>query len=238
MTVGFNDFVTPLFEIVSMRGHPPFFLAGSLERIACWNVYREPPFLSNGSGTRYICTYRHIPYQKMSYALSTVTWDPIPPENIDTQTVLRYQLNPHRPPHLPPPPGRKECVYRHGLYLREVFAEAVELSADVRRGELMCAEGVHKQCGVRVYAETTGVFAEFSCEGKEKYALIYSSVPSEREKMQASFVAGAESPSFIVDDVFIRWDSLGLVSLNELSDLGALHTKSTGDDVFDLELTV
>ncbi|RNC61606.1 hypothetical protein TcCL_ESM00685, partial [Trypanosoma cruzi] len=132
MTKGLHDFVTPLFEITYMSDPPPFSLKGSLERIRGWNVYRLPPLWNHGSEKRYKCTHRLHRNQRMPYELSNVTGDPIAGMYVDIQLVLRYQLNPYRPPHLPPPLGFEDCIYRNQRpSLREVFMELVPLRPGV-----------------------------------------------------------------------------------------------------------
>ncbi|PBJ76400.1 hypothetical protein BCY84_09057 [Trypanosoma cruzi cruzi] len=226
MTEGLHDFVTPLFEITYMSDPPPFSLKGSLERIRGWNVYRLPPLWNHGSEKRYKCTHRLPLNQRMPYELSNVTGDPIAGMYVDIQLVLRYQLNPYRPPHLPPPLGFEDCIYRNQRpRLREVFMELVPLRPGVDANDALSLGAAHGACGVQLYTEATGVFEEFPRNEENGLALIYSTVPWAREELQTTFDAGAEAPSLIVDDVFISWATLGLLSLNELSDAGALHTE-------------
>ncbi|KAF8282194.1 hypothetical protein TcBrA4_0085860 [Trypanosoma cruzi] len=225
MTEELHDFVTPLFEITYMSD-PPHFLKGSLERIRGWNVYRLPPLWNHGSEKRYKCTHRLPLNQRMPYELSNVTGDPIAGMYVNPRPVLRYQLNPYRPPHLPPPLGFEDCIYRNQRpRLRECLWSWCHCVPALTR-TMRCPWERHT---VRVVfnctQRATGVFEEFPRNEENGLALIYSTVPWAREELQTTFDAGAEAPSLIVDDVFISWATLGLLSLNELSDAGALHTE-------------
>ncbi|RNF12191.1 hypothetical protein TraAM80_00472 [Trypanosoma rangeli] len=123
-----------------------------------------------------------------------------------SSTVSSLSTEPYRPPHLPPPPGREQSVYRfYGPRLREVFVETVPLRFGGRMTEALSSAAAHGTCGVNVYTEATGVFADFPCEEEGDLALVYSTVPWVREELQIPFGAGAEAPSLIVDDVFISW---------------------------------
>ncbi|EKF31404.1 hypothetical protein MOQ_004760 [Trypanosoma cruzi marinkellei] len=209
-----------------MRNPPPFSLKSSLDRIRGWNVYRLPPLWNHGSEKRYMCTHQFPLNQRMLYELPNVTGDPIAGMYVNPRAVLRYQLNPYQPPHLPPPLGRKNCVYRYfGAHLREVFMELVPMRVCVDVDDALSFGAAHGACGVQLYTEATGVFADFPYNEENGLALIYSTVPWVRKELQPTFDAGADAPSLIVDDVFISWDTLGLLSLNELSDAGALHTE-------------
>ncbi|PWU85616.1 hypothetical protein C3747_604g3 [Trypanosoma cruzi] len=113
-----------------------------------------------------------------------------------TWPVLRYQLNPYRPPHLPPPLGFEDCIYRNQRpSLREVFMELVPLRPGVDVNDALSLGAAHGACGVQLYTEATGVFEEFPRNEENGLALIYSTVPWAREELQTTFDAGAEAPS-------------------------------------------
>ncbi|ORC92493.1 uncharacterized protein TM35_000032460 [Trypanosoma theileri] len=226
--------ITPLFEITCMEEPLPFSIVGSLEHNGNWCVYREPPLLSGGSDERYLCTHRKRISHLGSYEFSTITEDPIPSMEMHDRMFLRYQLNPYKPPFLPSPPGFEDYIYRNQRpYLREVFVEPVEVHPVNGRVGLFSSETMHTVCGINVYTKPTGVFSDFHREEGDDFVLIYSSIPEVRESLQRCFDATSNSPSLIVDDVFISWDTLGLVSLNELFELSVLYAEEVFHDVFD-----
>ncbi|KAF8304772.1 hypothetical protein TcBrA4_0048660 [Trypanosoma cruzi] len=90
--------------------------------------------------------------------------------------------------------------------------ELVPLRPGVDANDALSLGAAHGACGVQLYTEATGVFEEFPATRKMASALIYSTVPWAREELQTTFDAGAEAPSLIVDDVFISWATLGLLS--------------------------
>ncbi|KAH9589450.1 hypothetical protein LSM04_009528 [Trypanosoma melophagium] len=228
--------ITPVFEITYVGDPLPFSIAASLEHIGSWSVYREPPLISAGSAKRYLCTHSKLLTRMCSYDLCTVTEDPIPSMEMHDQLFLRYQLNPYKPPFLPPPPGFENHIYRNQRpYLREVFVEPVEVDPVNGRAGLFSSDTMHTVCGINVYTKPTGIFSDFHREEGEDFVLIYSSIPKIRESLQRCFDATFKSPSLIVDDVFISWGTLGLVSLNELYELGVLCTEEVFNDVFDAD---
>ncbi|KAH9589057.1 hypothetical protein LSM04_001222 [Trypanosoma melophagium] len=122
-----------------------------------------------------------------SYDLCTVTEDPIPSMEMHDQLFLRYQLNPYKPPFLPPPPGFENHIYRNQRpYLREVFVEPVEVDPVNGRAGLFSSDTMHTVCGINVYTKPTGIFSDFHREEGEDFVLIYSSIPkipNPREKL-------------------------------------------------------
>ncbi|KEG06730.1 hypothetical protein DQ04_12541030 [Trypanosoma grayi] len=233
------EFVTPLLEITYMIDPLPFSMSASLERVIGWRVYNQPPLFSHGSEKRYIYTHRYALNYRCRYKLSAVTNDPIGSIDVGQQLILRYQLNPYRPPYLPPPRGFEDDIFRNQRpYLREVFMEAVPLLPSDCSTESLSAAASHTMCGVNVYTKAKGVFSCFPCGGRDGLVLIYSTVPSLKKALQRRFDASLKSLSLIVDDVFVDWDSLGMVSLNELHEMGALYIEGMGRDVFDMQLRV